>query len=71
MALESVTIENSIIQYKNTDVEYDLLHFDMSSNKISFSMPEKCFENAHTFLSFLSHNCKGKLSKGNYLKTLD
>ena len=61
MALESVTIENSITQYKNTDVEYDLLHLDNQSNKVSFSMPEKCFENRHTFLSYLSHHCKDKL----------
>ena len=43
VALESVTIENSITQYKNTDVEYDLLHLDNHSNKVSFLMPEKCF----------------------------
>ena len=63
VALESVTIENSITQYKNTDVEYDLLHLDNHSNKVSFSMPEKCFENRHTFLSYLSHHCKDKLLK--------
>ena len=70
LALESVTIENSIIQYKNTDVKYDLLHFDMQSNKVSFSMPEKCFENADTFINFFSHNCKGKASKGKLLKDI-
>lgn len=63
MALDSVTIENSIIQYKNIDVEYDLLHLDGYNNRVSFSMPEKCFENSHTFLSFFSYNCVGKLLK--------
>ena len=54
---------NSIIQYKNTDVEHDILHNDIHNNKVSFSMPEKCFENTKTFLSFFSHNCKDKLLK--------
>ena len=42
----------------------------MQSNEISFSMPEKCFENTDTFLSFISHNCKGTASKGKFLKDI-
>ena len=58
LALESITVEHSIMQYKDSDVSHDILildQFDLISK--SFSIPEICFENESTFLNFFISKC--------------
>ena len=52
LALESITVEHSIIQYKDSDVSHDILILEDDNTSISFSLPEICFENESTFLNF-------------------
>ncbi len=68
LAVDSITIENSIIQYIRTDSEHDIISLkkcnivnNCDSTLITFSLPKRCFENKHTFLSFFSHECIGKV----------
>ena len=57
LALESITVEHSIIQYKDSDVSRDIMILDQSDLiSKSFSIPEICFENESTFLNFLYLN---------------
>ena len=56
VALESITVEHSIIQYKDSDVSHDILILDSHNTSTSFSIPEICFENESTFLNFLYLN---------------
>ena len=57
LALDSLTIQNSIVQYKNNDDLYDMLAVNTG---IGFSMSEKWFESSQSFLNFLSSKRVGK-----------
>ena len=58
LALESITVEHSIIQYKDSDVSRDIMILDQSDLiSKSFSIPEICFENESKFLNFFISKC--------------
>ena len=57
LALESITVEQSIIQYKDSDVTHDILILENDNTTKYFSIPEICFENESTFLNFFISKC--------------
>ena len=69
IALDLVTIENSIIQYPSLNDFPDILCFNNSieGTPDKFKLPEVYFENAEKLFHFLKSNCASTFLKNIYL----
>ena len=65
LSLESVAIENSIIPYKKSE-EPDIITYDEIYQ--TFFIPEQCFDDTNSFVSFLQRVCVNVVFKDIYLK---
>ena len=65
MSLESITFENTIIQYKG-DTSYDIICFPFDIERYAF--PYKYFENLNSFADFIHLKTVGKFFKNIYLE---
>ena len=68
ISLDSITIENSIVQYHTKNEVPDIVCFNRSieDQPDQFIVPEIYFENITKFSNFLKSNCIGK-----FLKVID